>query len=111
MTLDIPEVKALADEISRLRKEFNHLIATSVSIKKTITPSEIARLEGVSVSQIRKNGKERYLLPRFGQSGYPTGATRWDVEEYLKWRAIDPMERYEAYLQSLRETTKRRKMA
>lgn len=110
MTLDIPEVKALADEIGRLRQEFNSLISQSTTVKKTITPSEIARLEGVSVSQIRKNGKERYLLPRFGQSGYPTGAVRWDVEEYLRWRAIDPNERYEAYLQSLKET-KRRKMA
>lgn len=109
MTIEIPEIKALEAEISRMRAEFDYFLINGITTKKTITPSEIARLEGVSVSQIRRNGAERYLLPRFGQSGYPTGAVRWDVSEYLAWRAIDPNERHDAYLQSLRESTRRKR--
>jgi hypothetical protein len=107
MEVSIPEVDALRQEVHFLTSAFNLYVANSTKAKKTITPSEIAYLEGVSLSQVRKGGKERYLLPRFGNSGYPTGCVRWDVEEYLAWRKQDPVERRQAYLQSLREEARR----
>ncbi len=107
MEVKVPEVDALRQEIRFLTSAFNLYVTSSAKAKKTVTPSEIAYLEGVSLSQVRKGGKERYLLPRFGQSGYPTGSVRWDIEEYLAWRKQDPVERRQAYLQSLREEAKR----
>lgn len=102
MTIDIPEIKALEAEVTKLKNEFHYFFSQTASTKRTITIKEIAELEGVSVSQLRPNGKERYLLPRFGQSGYPTGVTRWNVDEYLEWSQIDPNERRASYLESLR---------
>lgn len=102
MTIDFPEIIELEKKVARLTNEFNYFFSQTTSTKRTITIKEIAELEGVSVSQLRPNGAERYLLPRFGQSGYPTGVTRWNVEEYLEWSQIDPRERQQAYLESLR---------
>ena len=102
MTIEIPELIALEKEVARLKNEFSYFFSKQTSTKRTITIKEIAMLEGVSVSQLRQGGAERYLLPRFGQSGYPTGTTRWNVEEYLEWSQTDPAERQQAYLESLR---------
>ena len=105
MTVQLPEIEKLETTISNLKCEFNYFMTTSYLVKKTVTISDIARLEGVSVSQLRKGGKERYLLPRFGVSGYPTGAVRWNISEYLEWRAVDPRERQQSYLESLKNST------
>ncbi len=58
---------------------------------KTITVKEIAGIEGVSMSLIKTNA--RYLLPRFGESAYPDGLRRWDLDEYFAWRRIPSSER------------------
>ena len=105
MTVQLPEIEKLEKTVASLRREFNYFLNSSTNVKKTVTISDIAKMEGVSVSQLRKGGKERYLLPRFGVSGYPTGAVRWNISEYLDWRAIDPRERQQAYLESLRNRT------
>ncbi len=106
MTIEFPEIVALEKEVARLKNEFSFFFTNQTSTKRTITISEIAAIEGVSISQLRKGGKERYLLPRFGQSGYPTGKVRWSVEEYLDWSRTDPEERRQAYLESLRNKKK-----
>ncbi len=102
MTIEIPEIIALEKKVADLENKFTYFFSKQASTKRTITIKEIAELEGVSVSQLRPNGPERYRLPRFGQSGYPTGRTMWDVEEYLEWSQIDPKERQQSYLESLR---------
>lgn len=104
MTIEIPEIVALEREVARLKQQFS-IFQTTIPFqkqKKTISIKEIANIEEVSISQLRPNGAERYLLPRFGQSGYPTGKTRWDIAEYQEWREIDPEERRQAYLEYLR---------
>ncbi len=106
MTIEIPEIVALEKEVAKLKIEFSYFFSKTTNTKRTITISEIAQIEGVSVSQLRKGGKERYLLPRFGVSGYPTGSTRWNVEEYLEWSQVDPEERRQAYLELLRNEAK-----
>lgn len=105
MTVQFPEIENIEKAVASLRREFNYFLNSSTNVKKTVTISDIAKMEGVSVSQLRKGGKERYLLPRFGTSGYTTGAVRWNVSEYLDWRAIDPRERQQAYLEPLRNRT------
>lgn len=102
MTIEIPEIVELERQVASLTQQFSYFFSKTTDKKRTINISEIALCEGVSVSQLRPNGPERYLLPRFGESGYPTGAVRWDVEEYLKWSQIDPEERRKAYLESLK---------
>lgn len=105
MTIEIPEIIELEKKVSRLTNQFSYFFTKTASTKRTITIKEIAEIEDVSISQLRPHGAERYLLPRFGQSGYPTGKTRWNVEEYLEWSNIDPEERKQAYLESLRNET------
>lgn len=106
MDLSIPEFAEIRDEMKSLRSMVGTLLAIS-GVKKTVTVSDIAKMEGVAASQLRKGGKERYLLPRFGQSGYPTGTCRWDMSEYLEWSAIDPAERQRMWYEHLRNTARR----
>ena len=61
-------------------------------IKCTVDIADVAAFEGVSISFIKKS-ENRYLMPRFGESAYPTGPTRWSIEEFLGWRRRDPYER------------------
>lgn len=100
MELQIPELKDIRESIDSLYRILDVMIASGKA-KKTVTVDEIAKMEGVSNSQIRQ--REKYLLPRFGESGYPEGPRRWDFEEYLEWRKIPPEERKKAWQQSLRE--------
>ena len=69
----------------------------------TVDIEFIAHKEGCHPSQLRKGGRERYLLPRFGQSGYPVGHARWDAMEYVKWRQIPREERYRMYQEHLEQ--------
>lgn len=106
MNVAIPEIDEIRSEMKSLTGMVGTLLALS-GMKKTVTVSDIARMEGIAASQLRKGGKERYLLPRFGQSGYPTGTCRWDISEYLEWSAIDPAERQRMWYEHLRSTARR----
>ena len=106
MNVAIPELDEIRGEMRSLRETVGVLIAIS-GVKKTVTVSDIAKMEGVAASQLRKGGKERYLLPRFGQSGYPTGTCRWDLSEYIEWSKIDPAERQRMWYEHLRNTARR----
>lgn len=85
---ELSEVKALLS-----------LYADKAALPKVVTVADIARMEGVSKSQLYQN--EQYLLPRFGQSAYPQGTTRWPLEEYLAWSRRDPAERHREWLEHL----------
>ncbi len=102
MVMQIPEVQIMSVRMDALESLLtNNLIA--MKAKTVVTVADIAQIEGVSLSQVRKGGKERYLLPRFGESAYPTGTIRWSLEEYLEWRKQDPFEREKKYREKLRK--------
>lgn len=102
MNLEMPEMAEMKREVENLSSMFEIFLIRNKQ-KATVNISDIARIEGVSLGQLRKGGTERYLLPRFGESGYPTGSVRWDLDEYLDWRKKDPNERRMAYLEHLRK--------
>lgn len=82
-------------------KQVLSIVLDRIDAPKVVKVEDICRIEGVSKSQI--NGKEQYLLPRFGVSGYPVGVRRWDLQEYLDWRAIPVDERYRMWQQHLEQ--------
>ena len=100
MTFDIPEVNALTQRMDSLESLLAEMIIRSGE-RSTVTVEDVCRIEGVSRSQIRVGGSERYLLPRFGESAYPTGKTRWPMEEYIAWRKRPPEEREQEYRRKL----------
>ena len=71
------------------------MVLMITKLPAVIKVAEISQIESVSVTQLR--GKERYLLPRFGVSGFPDGTDRWTMEEYLEWKAIPPSKRKEMW--------------
>ena len=80
------------------------MIAMSLGCSLVVKIADIARMEGLSRSQLC--GKEAYLLPNFGRSDYPDGVKRWDMETWLKWRRIPIEERkrmYQTHLESERK--------
>lgn len=100
MTYDFPEIK----EIDKRLTAIEELLVQTIAIgggKTTWTVSDVARVEGISAPQIRTT--EKYLLPRFGQSAFPDGTTRWPIEECLAWRKIPPEERKRAYEEHCRQ--------
>lgn len=77
------------------------VMLTRIDAPKVVKVEDIAKMEGVSKSQL--NGKEQYLLPRFGVSAYPVGVRRWDLQEYLEWRSINPEIRYQMWKEHLEQ--------
>lgn len=96
--MEIPEMKLILAKLERL-ENMTTFIATAGKV--VVDVNDIAKLEGSSYSAIM-HGKDIYLLPRFGQSAYPTGKKRWPIEEYLAWRDIPPQERQDMYREYLR---------
>ena len=102
------ELEGVATEKTQeeMAKYLKYLVYCGGNPKKVVTVKDIAYLESVAISRLRAGGAERYLLPRFGQSAYPTGVTRWPFAEYDEWSAKDPEERRQAYLEHLRQQAK-----
>lgn len=105
--IEIPEMDEVRQEI-KVIKTYVRLIAC-MGGKHTVNVSDVARWEGVSVSTLRKGGVNRFLLPRYGESGYPTGSVRWDAMEFAEWSCQPPEERRAGYLEHLRQQTKRKR--
>ena len=100
MTFDFPEINSLAGRMDRLESLIAEMMVRSCD-RSVVTVDDVCRIEGVSRSQIRPGGAERYLLPRFGESAYPTGKTRWPMEEFIAWRKRSPQEREQEYRRML----------
>lgn len=100
MTFDFPEISSLAGRMDRLESLIAEMMVRSCD-RSVVTVDDVCRIEGVSRSQIRPGGAERYLLPRYGESAYPTGKTRWPMEEYIAWRKRPPEEREQEYRRKL----------
>lgn len=104
MKLEIPGLEELLLKFEALTAEVKWLRDSTIT-KKVVSVSDIARMEGVSRSSLY--GMEKYLLPRFGVSAYPDGVARWDLEEYLRWREISPVERKVMYQRTIIEDQKK----
>lgn len=103
MVLQVPGLAELLQEVSDLKAEIQ-VMRSCLPVKRTVSVSDIARMEGVSRSSLY--GVNSYLLPRCGKSAYPDGTTRWDMEEYLEWRRIPPSERKRMLAETLRQELK-----
>lgn len=118
MMVEIPNPSdAKLDEIIRRQeateKVLMHLLALSGQ-KMVWKISDMAEATGYSYEFLRTKG--RYLLPRFGESAYSSGAARWPVSECLEWMAKSDEEKRGAYQEHVRqqmraESKKRRKAA
>lgn len=100
--MEIPEMIEIRDELKQIRDMFIYI---AMAGKTVVDINDIARLEGSSYSAIT-HGKDLYLLPRFGQSAYPTGKKRWPIEEYVEWRAIPADERQDMFREHIRNGAK-----
>lgn len=99
--MEIPEMQLILAKLDRLERLTTFVATTG---KTVVDVNDIAKMEGSSYSAIM-HGKDMYLLPRFGQSAYPTGKKRWPVEEYMEWSAIPPQERQDMYREHIRNGT------
>lgn len=99
MQVKIDEIDELKSEIKTLTSVVL-LLAQNAGCKKTVSVSDIAKMEGISIASLR--GKCRHYLPDFGVSQYPDGVDRWDIEKYLSWRSMDINQRKRAYSEQLK---------
>ena len=60
-------------------------MSAALSLPDVLYVSDIARLEDLSISGIKKTP---WLLPDFGESEDPNGRTRWTTRKGMEWRAI-----------------------
>ena len=81
-------------------KETVNYIRLNMSIPKTVSVPDIAKLLGISERTLRDHP---YLLPNNGESEFPTGYRRWTFETYLKWNRIPEEERRSNYSQMIWE--------
>ena len=105
MTVDIPDIQLeRLDEIIKGQKLIIHLLSETMarSGQKMIWKiSDIAAYYGKQYDTLRTS--DRYLLPRFGESAFPTGPARWPVEECLLWIAKPDEEKRRAYQEHVRQ--------
>lgn len=103
MTFDLPS----AEQMDRIEKQNIQILQQlsalneKFSMSDVVTIADIASIEGCSETQLRAGGRSRYLLPRFGESAYPTGYARWPRSEYEEWRKIDPRDRQQMWRKHL----------
>lgn len=98
---DFEAMNKKMDRIEAMLKVF----ASKTCAPEVVTIQDICQIENASYCQLAY--KEIYLLPRFGESGYPEGRKRWDLSEYLNWRAIPVEERKAACELHLKEQLKK----
>lgn len=92
---DIDALKASIADIFKCMSDMRQKLV----ISDVLYVSDIARIEDLSVSGIKKCP---WLLPNFGKSEYPEGRVRWTTETVKKWRTIPVSERISMYRQYMR---------
>ena len=100
------DFKRLEDAFGDMKVVVGHIMV-ALGIPLTVKVADVARMEGISRSQIA--GKEAYLLPNFGVSQYPDGVKRWDLETYLSWRRI-PVDRRKAMFAEYLKTGRKKEV-
>lgn len=98
------DIAGLTLLLQKIEKQ-NAILLRHLSANQTIDIKEIAQQEGVSVRTLTTSG--RYLLPRFGESAYPTGKARWPISEYVEWSLSDPEARKQRLQAMLADQLKR----
>ena len=86
---DFQRLENKLDEFLVELKLFNNRLL----IPKVVTTKDICIMEGISKTKVCK---EKYYLPRFGESAYE-GIAKWDLSEYLEWRKRPNEERKREY--------------
>ena len=82
---------ATKDDFEALRRQVDDLttcvlrMSASLNLPDVLYVSDIARLEDLSISGIKK---APWLLPDFGKSEYPEGRCRWTTATVRQWRSI-----------------------
>ena len=99
----VEDFNRISAGLEALRAQLD-VVLSRIGAPKVVKVADIARMEGVSRSQI--SGKEAYLLPNFGVSEYPDGVVRWDFTTYLKWREIPVEKRRSMYVDWLEQKRK-----
>lgn len=109
MAIEVPIPSELLDLVTRMDNIETMVMQLLKSTgKSVVTIKDIAEMEGVPANSLRAGGENRYLLPFFGASEYPSERqAKWKIETYLMWREQDPKERQRAYLNQLMEETKK----
>ena len=81
------------------------LLNTRLPIPKVVSIQDICKLENISKTTACR---EKYYLPRFGESAYD-GVAKWDIDEYLEWRKRPVEERKREYQEMTFRKNQRRK--
>jgi len=70
------------------------MINTKLALRDVLYVSDVARIEGLSVSGIKKSP---WLLPDYGKSQYPDGRVRWTADKVREWREKSILDRINGY--------------
>ena len=89
------QIKDLSIAIERMSE--------SLSLPDVLYTSDLALIENLSISGIKKNP---WLLPDFGVSEYPTGPCRWTTKKVREWREIPVKDRFSMWQQRTRNRLK-----
>lgn len=110
MTLEIKDGEILAP-LEKKQEEMDRKLDILISLfgkfmlvsgqKSVWRISDIAKHYDKAYDTLRTT--ERYLLPRFGESAFPTGPARWPIEEVLEWMAKPDEEKRKAYQEHVRQ--------
>lgn len=98
---DFQRLEDKLDEFLVELKFFN----SRLLIPKVVTIKDICVMENISKAKVCR---EKYYLPRFGESAY-AGIAKWDLEEYLEWRKRPVEDRKREYQEMTFHKNQRRK--
>ena len=83
---------ASKEDFQRLENKLDEfLVELKLFNNRLLIPKVVT--EGISKTKVCK---EKYYLPRFGESAY-AGIAKWDLSEYLEWRKRPIEERKREY--------------
>lgn len=97
ITVELAKMEARQSRIELLLET----VVNSLCLPQTVNISDISRILGVSVSNLR--GTQCYLLPKWGVSEFPDGRIRWKYETFLKHMDKSPTELKEEYKRDMLE--------
>lgn len=84
---DIKELKNLIDKQNQLLLK----LMKANRMSEVVDVSDICAMKSISRTHLLNH--RQYLMPNFGESEFPEGRRRWNLETYEKWDAIPIGER------------------
>ena len=88
---DVEKVMSSMKSMENLLK----IIVRNTKMPQVVTVSDIAEIEGLSVTNLKDKHPE--LLPNFGVSDFGSGTKRWHFDTYLRWQEIPVSQRQQMY--------------